>query len=128
MERRINRRRHVRYVLEPAYTPVAVRTLESERFDNEGHAYDISEGGVRFEADRAIAPGSPIAIQITLPVREGDLEAGRSVLAFGNVVWQEDEEEPGPVKMAATFTHFARLGDRERLVRKMGSGRWRMAA
>lgn len=125
----IDRRQFARFQLEHMYTPVAVRTLDSELFSIEGHAYDISEGGIRFELDRPIAPGKKVAMQITLP----DLDAshigpGRSVFVFANVVWIEDEDEPGPVKMAAVFTHFARVGDRERLLRQFASGRYRAAA
>ncbi len=125
----MNRRQYVRYTLEPMYTPVAVRTPDGTTFDNEGHAYDISEGGVRFELDRAVRPGTTIAMQITLPSGSAeDIGPGRSVLVFANVVWIEDEDEPGPVRTAAVFTHFARAGDRERLTRSIGSGRYRLAA
>jgi hypothetical protein len=111
------------------YTPVSLRGLDREGFDNEGHAYDISEGGVRFEADRPVAPGTKVAMQITLPNLDSrDIGPGRSVFVFANVVWLEDEDQPGPYKMAAVFTHFARAGDRERLLRQFATGRYRAAA
>jgi hypothetical protein len=50
------------------------------------------------------------------------------VLVFANVVWLEDEDEAPPYKMAAVFTHFARAGDRERLIRQFATGRYRTAA
>ena len=125
----INRRRHARFQLEPMYTPVAVRTLDKEVFDIEGHAYDISEGGIRFELDRAVPPGTKIAMQITLPNLDSrEIGPGRSIFVFANVIWIEDEDEPGPVRTAAVFTHFARAGDRERLLRQFASGRFRAAA
>lgn len=127
--RMINRRQFQRFTLEPMYAPVAVRTLDREVFDIEGHAYDISEGGIRFEIDRAVQPGTRIAMQITLPSsHHEDIGPGRSVFVFANVVWLEDEDQPGPYKTAAVFTHFARAGDRERLLRMFAGGRYRLAA
>lgn len=123
------RRRHPRYVLQPMYAPIAVRLLESERFTIEGHAYDISVGGIRFELDRAIEPGTQVAMQITLPpADENDIGPGRTVFVFANVVWLEDEDEPGPARMAAVFANFARAGDEQRLQRLFKSGRYRLAA
>lgn len=100
------------------YTPVSVRLLTDEKFSLEGHAYDICEGGAQFELDRGLEPGSPIALQITLPRSVAGDEItgpGRSIFVFGNVVWLDDSE-PGPVRMAIAFTRFARAGDRERLL------------
>lgn len=125
----IDRRKFARFALDPMYTPIAARALDSQSFDIEGNAYDISEGGIRFELDRAVQPGSKIALQITLPsMSQEDIGPGRSVFVFANVVWLEDEDQPGPYKMAAVFTHFARAGDRERLLRQFATGRYRAAA
>jgi hypothetical protein len=127
----IDRRRFPRFVVEPMYTPLAVRLLDSpsEAFDIEGHAYDISEGGARFELDRPIAPGTRIAVQITLPsMSDSDIGPGRTVLVFANVVWLDEDEGVPPHRMAAVFTHFARAGDRERLLRQFATGRYRAAA
>lgn len=127
------RRQFPRFVLEPMYTPLAVRRLESDdsvgAFDVEGHAYDISEGGVRFELDKPLRPGTRIAMQITLPsLNDGDIGPGRTILVFANVVWLDEDDQIAPYKMAAVFTHFARAGDRDRLVRQFASGRYRAAA
>ncbi len=129
-DRRITeRRRYPRFTLEPMYTPIAVRTLDSEVFDIEGHAYDISEGGMRFELDRPLSPGTQVAMQVTLPsMQETEIGPGRSILVFANIIWLEDEEDPAPYRMAAVFTHFARAGDRERLLRQFATGRYRAAA
>lgn len=125
----MNRRQHMRFQLEPMYTPIAVRTLDKDVFDIEGHAYDISEGGVRFELDKPVAPGTKIAMQITLPNLDSrEIGPGRSIFVFANVIWIADEDEPGPVRTAAVFTHFARAGDRERLLRQFSTGRYRAAA
>lgn len=124
-----DRRVHPRFVLEPMYTPVSARLLDSESFDIEGHAYDISEGGLRFELDRPIAPGTKVALQITLPNLDAhDIGPGRCIFVFANVIWLEDEDDPAPYRVAAVFTHFARAGDRERLLRQFATGRYRAAA
>lgn len=125
-----NRRQHERFALAPMYTPITARLLENEEFTLEGHAYNVSEGGVQFELDHPIAPGTPIVLQITLPTGNAappDIGPGRSVFVFANVIWIDDED-PGPVRMAAAFTRFARLGDRERLLRMISTGRYSRAA
>ena len=125
----VDRRIYPRFQLEPMYTPLAMSKGDEETFENEGHAYDISEGGVRFEAESPVKPGTCVTMRITLPnLNEHDLETNRTVLVSANVVWLEDEDEPGPYKMAAVFTHFARAGDRDRLLRQFASGRYRAAA
>jgi len=111
------------------YTPLAVRTLDSEAFDIEGHAYDISESGVRFELDRPVPSGTKIAMQITLPcISNTDIGPGRTIMVFANIVWLDEDDTVPPHKMAAVFTHFARAGDRERLIRQFATGRYRAAA
>ncbi len=111
------------------YAAISVRLLENEAFTIEGHAYDISVGGLRFELDRAIEPGTTVAMQITLPsINDQDIGPGRSVFVFANIVWLEDEDEPGPARMAAVFSNFARAGDEQRLQRIFKSGKFRQAA
>ncbi|GDX99406.1 hypothetical protein LBMAG48_18100 [Phycisphaerae bacterium] len=125
-----NRRRFERFMLPAAYTAIAIRTLDSDTFDFEGHTYDISEGGLQFELDRGFEAGTQVAIKIELPdavLAAGDTGPGRAVFAFGNIVWMDDSE-PGPVRMAVVFTRFARTGDRERLLRTFAAGRLRRAA
>ncbi len=123
----INRRRFERFALAPMYTPVAVKLLADDSYDFEGHAYDISEAGVRFELDRPIEAGTPVAICVMLPGTRAETE--RSVCVYANVIWVEDDaDEPGPVRMAAAFTRFARAGDKERLLGLLGSGRYARAA
>lgn len=129
----IERRRFPRFEVKPMYTSVSVRLLDSERFTEEGHGYDISEGGCRFELDRAIAPGTGIAMQIMLPTMQNRIGGkvtgpGRAVFVFGNVVWLEDDAEPGPARMAVAFTRFARQGDRERLLGELRTGHYKAAA
>lgn len=125
----VNRRRFERFRLPPMYTPIAIRPMAAGEPGLDGHAYDISEGGVRFEVDHAIAPGTPVAIEITLPAVQETKEPERRVQAFGSVVWtDEDPDEPGPVRMAAVFTRFAGLADRARLLGQLSSGGFSRAA
>lgn len=125
---RVNRRRFERFSLLPMYTRIIVRSPEENAREFHGHAYDVSEGGVRFELDEAIAPGTPVSMQIILA---GDERRGadQGVLVQANIVWADvDADEPGPVRMAAAFTRFARAGDRERLLNQLSSGRFARAA
>lgn len=124
----INRRRHERFSLLPMYTPIEVRGVMDDSVNFHGHVYDVSEGGIRFELDEPVVPGTAVSLFVTLP---GSDAAGqdRSVQAFANVVWvDDDQDEPGPVRMAAAFTRFARAGDLEKLIKQLSSGRFARAA
>ena len=128
MGNQINRRQHERFIVPPMYTPICVRLMDDTQFMLDGHAYDVSEAGIQFELDRPIAPGTPVAIQIMLPPG-AELGPGRSVFVIANVVWlTDDPDEPGPWRMAAAFTSFARYGDRERLIRQLVRSRFNRAA
>jgi len=123
----INRRRFERFHLPAAYTAIHVRTLDQTSFTHSGHSYDISEGGVQFELDEPIAPGTAVAVQVDLPeallAHSGDTRAAdKNVLLYGNIVWLDDSE-PGPVRMALVITRYDRPGDRERLIRVFAGGR-----
>jgi len=132
MNNSFDRRRFARFVLDPGYAPVSIRLLDSDRFDIEANAIDLSETGIRFEADRPIEPGTAVAMQITLPSdAHDDPGPGRSIFVFANIVWlAEDDEEfsAGFARQAAVITRFARAGDRERLIKRFGTGRYRIAA
>lgn len=118
----LSRRRHQRLALPPMYSAVRVRFMHEEQFSLEGHAYDISEGGAQFELDHGIDPGTPIALEVTLPNSAGAEEGvdgpGRAIFVLGNVVWIDDSDV-GPVRLAMAFTRFAREGDRERLLNRL---------
>ncbi|MCG3122737.1 MAG: hypothetical protein GIKADHBN_01138 [Phycisphaerales bacterium] len=118
----INRRRHDRFTVAPMYCPISLRLESQDRFSFEGHAYDVSEGGVMFELDEAIPAGTAVAMQMTLPGdHPHELDSDRSIYVLGNIVWVDDSD-PGPVRMAVTFTRFARFGDRDRLLRGLSRG------
>lgn len=126
-----DRRRHPRFVLPSAYTAVEVRPLDSEAFQWKGHAYDISEGGMRFELDYPIEPGRGVALRVQLPGADRlPLIDRRPVYVFANVVWieEEDLEQQGPVRMACVFTRFVMPGDEQRLHARLASGRYSLAA
>ena len=61
------RRTQPRFSLPIGYTPIAIRMPEDKFFTLEGHAYDISRGGVQFELDRPLEPGTRVALKIELP-------------------------------------------------------------
>jgi ribosomal protein L34 len=123
-----NRRRHERFSLSPMYTEVKVVSLEKPAPTLLGHAYDVSEGGVRFELDYALKPGTPVAMELTFPAGElDDEDARRPVVVVGNVVWMDDHE-PGPVRMALAVTRFSRESDRERLLHHLSHSSLRRAA
>ena len=117
-----NRRKHERITVAPMYCPVSLRPITQDRFEFEGHAYDVSEGGIMFEMDQPFEAGTGVALQITLPGdHPHELDSDRSIYVMGNVIWADDSE-PGPVRMAVVFTRFARFGDRDRLLRVLSRG------
>ncbi|MEO0484008.1 MAG: PilZ domain-containing protein [Planctomycetota bacterium] len=129
----INRRGHERFMLRPAYSLVRVRPLDRDEYAFEGHAYDVSETGARFELDQPIDPGTPVALELHMPglgiPGTPDIGPGRAIYVIGNVVWaDEDDVESGPCRMAVAFTRFCRAEDRERLLTQFGTGRYARAA
>lgn len=125
---RVNRRSHERFLLEPGYTSAAVRVHPDEQFfTHEGHVYDISEGGICFELDRPLQPGSTISMRIDLPGNSGDAGPGRAVFLTGNIIWC-DLDEPGASRMALAITRFDREGDKGRMLRAFSHKRYLRAA
>lgn len=131
MKLNTDRRRFPRFDLEAMYTTIAIRTLETDTFELQGHAYDVSEGGLRFELDRGIECGTQVAIMINLPTMNTGTDTfgpDNAVYVFATVVWIEDENEAGPIKMAAVFNRWARKGDHERLLAELRKGSYRRQA
>ena len=116
-----DRRQHQRFSLNAGYAPMVIRAMDHGDVV-EGMAYDISRGGLRFEGDEPIRPGTQVAVEIELPGEQGH------VFAHVNVVWIEDEEDPAPYKMAGVFAGFASELDENRLIGALGTGRFRSAA
>lgn len=125
----MNRRRFERFAVSPMYTDVKVCSLESVLPTLDGHAYDVSEGGVQFELDSILPPGTPVAMELTFPGGAFDDFEPRAntVVVVGNIVWADDSE-PGPVRMAVAITRYARETDRERLLKNLSKGRISRAA
>ena len=125
---RVNRRIHERFLLQPGYTGASVRLHPDELdFTREGHVYDISEGGIRFELDQPIELGSTISMRIDLPNNCQDPGPDHCVFVTGNVIWC-DLDEPGPSKMAMAITRFDREGDKIRMLKALTSKRYLRAA
>ena len=125
------RRQHERYLLPSMYTAIDIRPGEEDEFRFSGHAYDLSVGGMRFELDEPIEPGTEVGVRITLPGAEHLRPMHRKpIYALATVVWveQDDLESGGPVRMACVFKTFCQLGDKERLEARLKSGRYSLAA
>lgn len=124
MSHKINARSYDRFRLEPMYTSVTVRRVCAMRMERlEGHAYDVSEVGVRVELDAVLRVGEDVAIAVGLPGAE------REVVASGRVIWvTDDADDPAARRAAIQFIRFATPDDRNRLVRYLGSAGLRRSA
>ena len=102
MTQSINRRAFDRFSLPPMHS--FVRVSRQDEKDGEGligHAYDVSESGVRVELDEALAPGEAICLSISLPGEQTGINAR------GEVVWTSDpEDDPGPRRVGVRFEQF----------------------
>lgn len=126
-----DRRRHTRYAVPSFYTGVSVRRTDEEGFALDGHAYDISVGGMRFELDDAVEPGTRIVCRIELPCgATEDAVEPWCVHVSATVVWVEpdDLETGASVRMACVFHEFAHADDERRLESLLNRGRYRLAA
>lgn len=127
-----DRRAHARFPLKPMYTGIEVKAATADGQPLEGHAYDISRGGVSFELDDAIEPGTPVYLKLTLPewllgLVEGDADLS-SVRIRGTVVWTDDDGVPGPVRMAATFHSFISESEQELFLKTLKGHRYALVA
>jgi uncharacterized protein (TIGR02266 family) len=116
------RRVHDRFSLSPMYTSVSARS-GGEPSALTGHIYDISRGGLRIELDEPLAPGTDLALDLSLPGEGGELHARACVVWVG-----EPDDDPGPRRMALRFTGFGDPRDEERLSTYLASGAARRAA
>lgn len=83
----------------------------------EGHAYDVSVSGVRFELDAPLPVGMEVAVELHLPGLVDPISAtARIVRVF------DEHDDPGPRRMGAVFTGFATPADARRLAVHLGSG------
>jgi hypothetical protein len=127
------RRRHTRFRVSPMYTRLTVRRLDATQPsadagmsssplpaqppELDGHIYDISEGGVRFELDEPLADGEVVLVEIALPGCQ------RLIRAEGRIVRVNDaDDDPGPRRMALRFDRFADEGSKAALTKYLGDG------
>lgn len=127
-----DRRTHTRFALRPMYSAMEVKLPSDVAQAFEGHAYDISRGGVCFELDSRIEPGTPVLMKLTLPewllgLTDGETDL-TSVQVKGTVVWNDDDDVPGPVRMAAVFTSFGTSAERDLFLRTLKGHRFAVAA
>lgn len=111
------RRRHERFKLVPMYCPVVAKIEDHGNVRLQfGHAYDISEAGVRIELDEALQPGTIINLDL-------QLDGGSFCFSVtGAVVWVNDEaDDPGPRRMAVEFVSFSNDLDRLRFIGYLGN-------
>lgn len=114
-----NRRAADRFAPKTGYSRVVVAPVQSEVKEPpfEGHAYDVSLSGLRFELDEPLKEGTLIDIELHLPGLLG------SIRTKGRVVRILDEDgDDGPRRMAATFQAFDSPLDASRLTTHLGSG------
>ncbi|MSR44847.1 MAG: PilZ domain-containing protein [Phycisphaerales bacterium] len=114
-----NRRAADRFAPPTGYTRVVIApdTKDAPPARFEGHAYDISLSGLRFELDEPLEEGEHVIVELHLP---GLL---RSIRSSARVVRLLDEDgDAGPRRMAATFHAFETPTDASRLTTHLGSG------
>ena len=106
-----DQREYPRIKVPAMYTLIRARILGSNRYNWTGHIYDVSLGGVRFELDMPIEPGTQLEIRGMLP------GSGHTTFrAVGRVARvHSDADERGPAVMGLQFESFQSPMDRHRL-------------
>ena len=114
----VDRRQFARFACPPMYTPVRARAGRGMSIVvQEGHVYDISEGGVRLELDEPLDIGAAVDLEIELPGGLGTVNVtGRIVRVF------DAADDPGPRRMAVQFERFRSSQEKTRLASAFGSG------
>lgn len=107
-----SRRSDQRQKLDAAYTWVRVRRAGQRYFRLTGHAYDISNSGMRFELDEALDPGEHVDVELMLP-RAGT----KRIRGKGTIVRLHDPDEVGPIRMGLRFREMHQKADQARLER-----------
>ena len=101
-----------RLKLPAMYTLVRVRPAGEEKYTWSGFIYDISEGGMRFEIDDAIEPGTKIEVRAMLPgATHVTFEASGTVVR----IHDDDDNYFGPTRMGLIFDEFKTENDHMRL-------------
>ena len=115
----VDRRVADRFSPQVGYSRVVVSVDKPDRPQSafEGHAYDVSVNGLRFELDEPLEEGTPIEVELHLP---GMLKSIRSTGRVVRVL--DDLEDAGPQRMALTFRSFSSPLDASRLTKHLASG------
>jgi hypothetical protein len=110
-------REYERFQLEPMYTGVTVQRVEGMALRAiEGHAYDVSEAGIRIELDEPLEVNERVAVTISLA------GSAACIAASARVVWVHDaEDDPAARRMALEFTQFRSPDDHARLLGHLGT-------
>ena len=106
----VEQRRSPRLKILPMYTSIRVRCHGHLPFDQTGHIYDVSTGGMRFELDHSLECGTHIDVQASLPGT-----SPTCINLSGHVVRYHEPDEVGPVRMGMAFDGAIRSADRRRL-------------
>jgi hypothetical protein len=97
--------------------------LDLEGFDDglgtpeggmEGHGYDVSLTGMRFELDDALPAGTEVSIELYPPAERDPIRMRGTVVRVFST-----DDDPGPRRMAVQFTGFASPADRDRLTARI---------
>jgi PilZ domain len=118
MSSKTDRRIHDRYTVDPMYSAVSVHVIPSRGRKPadagsvlEGHVYEISLGGMRFELDEPLLIGTRVGVSITLVGCPAPIVAEAKVMRVFDQV-----DDPGARRMVVAFESFA-AGSREMLER-----------
>jgi len=110
-----DRRRHARFTVDPMFSSVAVlpagAAVPCGELGCDGHLYEVSLGGMRFELDEPLPRDSVVTAELTLPGCDAPITVDGRVLRVFDVV-----DDPGPRRMVLEFETFA-AGARELLTR-----------
>jgi len=110
-----DRRAHDRFVVEPMYSAVRIMPRSGKSGDPlDGHIYEISLGGMRFELDEPLPRDSVVTAELTLPGCEAPIMVDGRVLRVFDVM-----DDPGPRRMVLEFESFP-AGAQELLSRYLG--------
>lgn len=82
----------------------------------EGHGYDISMTGMRFELDEALPVGSEVTVQLYAPAEKEPISMRGTVVRVFSA-----DDDPGPRRMGVQFTGFVTPKDRERLSNRINA-------